>query len=70
MDRIRVAGGRPLTGRVEISGAKNAALPEMAAAILTPEPVHLENVPYVRDILTCRTSYRKSLLTSDLMDIQ
>ena len=43
-----------LSGRVEISGAKNAALPEMAACLLTSEPVHLENVPYVRDILTTR----------------
>ena len=43
-----------LSGRVEISGAKNAALPEMAACLLTSEPIHLENVPYVRDILTTR----------------
>ncbi|NWG12741.1 MAG: UDP-N-acetylglucosamine 1-carboxyvinyltransferase [Acidobacteria bacterium] len=55
MDRIRVVGGVPLQGRVEIGGAKNAALPAMAAALLTSEPVVLRNVPYVRDILTaCR----------------
>jgi len=54
MDKIRVTGGAVLSGRVEISGAKNAALPEMAACLLTSEPVHLENVPYVRDILTTR----------------
>jgi len=54
MDKIRVTGGAVLSGRVEIGGAKNAALPEMAACLLTAEPLHLENVPYVRDILTTR----------------
>ena len=54
MDKIRVVGGKELKGRVEISGAKNAALPAMAATLLTPEPVILENIPYVRDILTTR----------------
>ena len=54
MDKIRVVGGAPLSGRVEISGAKNAALPAMAASLLTPETVQLENIPYVRDILTTR----------------
>ncbi|MBP1600526.1 MAG: UDP-N-acetylglucosamine 1-carboxyvinyltransferase [Acidobacteria bacterium] len=43
-----------MSGRVEISGAKNAALPAMAASLLTPETVQLENIPYVRDILTTR----------------
>jgi UDP-N-acetylglucosamine 1-carboxyvinyltransferase len=52
MDKIRVVGGASLAGRVEISGAKNAALPAMAASLLTAEAVHLENIPYVRDILT------------------
>ncbi len=54
MDKIRVIGGIPLKGRVEISGAKNAALPEMAASLLTAKPVELESVPYVRDVLTAR----------------
>jgi UDP-N-acetylglucosamine 1-carboxyvinyltransferase len=54
MDKIRVVGGAPLSGRVEISGAKNAALPAMVASLLTPETVRLENIPYVRDILTTR----------------
>jgi UDP-N-acetylglucosamine 1-carboxyvinyltransferase len=54
MDKIRVVGGNPLKGRVEISGAKNAALPAMAAALLTADTVRLENIPYVRDILTTR----------------
>jgi len=54
MDKIRVTGGIALSGRVEISGAKNAALPAMAASLLTAETVELENLPYVRDILTAR----------------
>ena len=54
MDKIRITGGVALSGRVEISGAKNAALPSMAAALLTAETVELENLPWVRDILTCR----------------
>jgi len=54
MDKIRITGGKPLGGRVEISGAKNAALPAMAAALLTADTVQLENIPYVRDILTTR----------------
>jgi len=54
MDKIRVTGGVPLSGRVEISGAKNAALPAMVASLLTADTVELENLPYVRDILTAR----------------
>jgi UDP-N-acetylglucosamine 1-carboxyvinyltransferase len=52
MDRFRIEGGKPLQGTVRISGAKNAALPAMAAALLTPETVQLHNVPRVRDIIT------------------
>ena len=54
MDKIRIAGGAQLKGRVAISGAKNAALPAMAACLLTPETVELENVPCVQDIFTTR----------------
>ncbi|MET0645556.1 MAG: UDP-N-acetylglucosamine 1-carboxyvinyltransferase [Pyrinomonadaceae bacterium] len=54
MDRFRITGGRPLRGRVTVSGAKNSALPCLAAAILTPETVTLHNVPYVRDCMTQR----------------
>ena len=50
MDQIRVHGGRPLNGRLPISGAKNAALPLMAAGLLTAEPVRLANVPRLADI--------------------
>lgn len=52
MDKFRIKGGRALNGRVSISGAKNSALPCMAAALLTGESVTLHNVPYVRDIIT------------------
>ena len=54
MDKFVVRGGNPLLGTVRISGAKNAALPAMAAALLTEEQVVLENIPQVRDIETER----------------
>jgi UDP-N-acetylglucosamine 1-carboxyvinyltransferase len=54
MDKFVIRGGNPLLGTVRISGAKNAALPAMAAALLSDEPVVLENVPQVRDIETTR----------------
>jgi UDP-N-acetylglucosamine 1-carboxyvinyltransferase len=52
MDRFKIQGGRKLQGTLQISGAKNAALPAMAAALLTSEPVTLQNIPHVRDIIT------------------
>jgi UDP-N-acetylglucosamine 1-carboxyvinyltransferase len=52
MDRFKIKGGRKLEGEVRISGAKNAALPAMAASLLTNEVVHLKNIPHVRDIIT------------------
>jgi UDP-N-acetylglucosamine 1-carboxyvinyltransferase len=52
MDRVRIVGGRPLEGTVRISGAKNASLPALCAALLTDQPVVLDNVPEVRDIRT------------------
>ena len=54
MDKLKIHGGRPLQGEVTISGAKNAALPEMCAALLTAEPVHLHNVPRLHDVATMR----------------
>jgi UDP-N-acetylglucosamine 1-carboxyvinyltransferase len=54
MDKFVIRGGEPLLGTVRISGAKNAALPCMAAALLTDQPVVLENIPQVRDIQTTR----------------
>ncbi len=50
MDQILIRGGRPLCGTVPISGAKNAALPLMAASLLTPAPLTLENLPHLADI--------------------
>jgi len=55
MDKLLIRGGRALKGEVEISGAKNAALPEMCAALLTDEPVRLLNVPRLQDVRTMRT---------------
>src|SRR3990172_5581846 len=52
MDKLRIEGGRRLSGRVEIAGAKNAALPALAACLLTGERVQLENLPRVRDVRT------------------
>jgi UDP-N-acetylglucosamine 1-carboxyvinyltransferase len=54
MDKFRIVGGRKLEGKIQISGAKNSSLPCMAAALLTPEPVTLHNLPYARDIITMR----------------
>jgi UDP-N-acetylglucosamine 1-carboxyvinyltransferase len=54
MDKFVIRGGNPLLGTIRVSGAKNAALPAMAAALLTDEPVILENIPDVRDIETTR----------------
>ncbi|HVZ61094.1 MAG TPA: UDP-N-acetylglucosamine 1-carboxyvinyltransferase [Terriglobales bacterium] len=54
MDKLVIRGGTPLLGTIRVSGAKNAALPCMAAALLTEEPVVLENIPQVRDIETTR----------------
>lgn len=54
MDKLRIRGGNTLTGEVPISGAKNAALPELCAALLTDEPVTLQNVPRLRDVTTMR----------------
>ena len=52
MDKLLIQGGVPLTGEVRISGAKNAALPLMCAALLTREPLTLTNVPDLKDIST------------------
>ncbi len=51
MDRIRIVGGRRLKGEIPISGAKNAALPLMAACLLTDAPLNLTNVPNLADVV-------------------
>jgi len=52
VDKLRITGGRRLSGRVAIAGAKNAALPALAACLLTDQAVHLSNLPRVRDVRT------------------
>jgi UDP-N-acetylglucosamine 1-carboxyvinyltransferase len=52
MDKLRITGGRTLRGRVPVAGAKNAALPALAATLLVDEPVTLSNLPRVRDVRT------------------
>ena len=52
MHKLLIRGGRPLEGEVVVSGAKNAALPELCAALLTAEPVQLNNVPHLQDVAT------------------
>ena len=52
MDKLLITGGRPLAGEVRISGAKNAALPIMCAALLTDQPLALDNVPRLMDVRT------------------
>lgn len=65
MDKYLITGGKPLEGSIRISGAKNSALPCMAAAILTEDEVILENIPQVRDIDT-----ERRLLASMGADVQ
>ena len=52
MEKLRVEGGRPLRGSVPIAGAKNAALPDLAASLLTEDAVRYANVPDLRDVRT------------------
>src|SRR6187402_762404 len=52
MDKLLIRGGKQLHGEVRISGAKNAALPELCATLLTADPVTLQNVPRLQDVST------------------
>src|SRR5271170_8287325 len=52
MDKFLIHGGVPLSGEIPVSGAKNSALPALAACLLTAEPVVLNRIPRVRDIAT------------------
>ena len=52
MDKLLIEGGVPLAGEVSISGAKNAALPLLCAALLTDQPLYLSNVPHLNDVST------------------
>ena len=69
MDKFLIRGGKPLKGTVKISGAKNSALPCLAATLLTGETVTLHNVPYVKDLITQRRLLEDlgaTVLTPDL----
>ncbi len=55
MDKLRIEGGRPLAGEVRVSGAKNAALPILCAALLTAEPLVLRNVARLNDVRTMQS---------------
>src|SRR6266852_7169 len=59
MDKLRIKGGHRLHGQIRISGAKNSALPAMAASLLTADEVILENLPFVNDIFTTRRLLRE-----------
>ena len=63
MDKLLIRGGRQLRGEVRISGAKNAALPELCAALLTDQPVVLTNVPRLQDVATMLTLIRNMGVT-------
>ena len=65
MDKLRIRGGRSLEGEVRISGAKNAALPIMCAALLTEQPLHLSNVPQLMDVRTMAKLLRQMGLVAD-----
>ena len=68
MDKLLIRGGRPLHGEVAISGAKNAALPELCAALLTAERVQLTHVPRLQDVATTLKLLRQMGATADWAD--
>jgi UDP-N-acetylglucosamine 1-carboxyvinyltransferase len=65
MDKLLIHGGRRLSGEVTISGAKNAALPELCAALLTADPVTLSNVPRLQDVSTTMKVLRNMGATAE-----
>src|SRR6478735_4072097 len=65
MDKLLIRGGRPLNGEVRISGAKNAALPELCAALLTADPMTLKNIPRLQDVATMLKLIRNMGATAD-----
>ncbi|NMM12277.1 MAG: UDP-N-acetylglucosamine 1-carboxyvinyltransferase [Rhodoferax sp.] len=68
MDKLLIRGGRPLHGDVAISGAKNAALPELCACLLTAEPVTLTNVPKLQDVATMLKLIRNMGVSAERSD--
>jgi UDP-N-acetylglucosamine 1-carboxyvinyltransferase len=78
VDKLRIQGGRKLQGTVRISGAKNAALPVMAATLLAPGVHRLRNVPRLRDtrtfarvleLLGAKVEFQGNLLTIDTQGV-
>jgi UDP-N-acetylglucosamine 1-carboxyvinyltransferase len=65
MDKLLIRGGKPLAGTVTISGAKNAALPELCAALLTADTVTLQNVPGLQDVTTMLKLIRNMGVTAE-----
>ena len=70
MDKLLIRGGHRLHGNVLISGAKNAALPELCAALLTAEPVQLRNVPHLQDVNTVLKLLRSMGVVAQRSDIE
>ncbi|MDI1338365.1 UDP-N-acetylglucosamine 1-carboxyvinyltransferase [Polaromonas sp.] len=68
MDKLLIRGGRSLSGTVDISGAKNAALPELCAALLTADTVTLDNVPRLQDVATMLKLIRNMGVTAERSD--
>ncbi len=68
MDKLLIAGGRPLAGTVRVSGAKNAALPILCASLLAREPLVLTNVPRLNDVRTMRTLLSQMGVAIDARD--
>ena len=73
MDKLIITGGEPLNGTIRISGAKNAALPILAATLLADEPVTICNVPHLHDITTTMELLGRmgvSLMVDENMNIE
>jgi UDP-N-acetylglucosamine 1-carboxyvinyltransferase len=68
MDKLLIRGGRALHGEVLVSGAKNAALPQLCAALLTADPVMLLNVPRLQDVRTMLTLIRNMGVRAERSD--
>ena len=68
MDKLVIEGGAPLRGEVRVSGAKNAALPIMCAALLTDEPLTITNVPQLRDVRTMQTLLSQMGVKGEVVD--
>ena len=68
MDKLAIVGGKPLDGEVRISGAKNAALPILAATLLADGPVTLRNVPKLNDIATTLKLLRRMGVAAEHRD--